>query len=137
MSNCKFVDDKGTFKLENPENNSYMYFPLANEVGVMSSITPTLNGDCKMGQNTFLLAPVSSEELHNNKSSRNFWVYVDGIGAWSATGVSAIKQAEVFSEDKDETELEAGIMWHKIIRKSKKFGIKSEITSFVPATKKK
>lgn len=137
MSNYKFIDDKGTFKLKSPENNSYMYFPLANEVGVMSSITPTLNGDCKMDQNIFLLAPVSSEDLHNNKSSRNFWVYVHGIGAWSATGVSAIQQAEVFSEDKDETELEAGVMWHKITRKSKKFGIKSEITSFVPATDEK
>ena len=133
MINCKFIDNKGTFKLKNPESNSYMYFPLANEAGVMSSITPTLNGDCKMGQNTFLLAPVSSEELHNNKSSRNFWVYVDGIGAWSATGVSAAQQAEAFSQDKEETELEAGIMWHKMTRKSKKYGIKSEIISFVPS----
>ncbi len=137
MTNCKFVNEKGAFKLKSPENNSYMYFPLANEAGVLSSITPTLNGDCKMDQNTFLLAPVSSEDLHNNKSSRNFWVYVDGIGAWSATGVSATQQAEVFSVDKDETELEAGIMWHKITRKSKKFEIKSEITSFVPATDEK
>ena len=137
MANCKFVNNKGTFKLKNPENNSYLYFPLANEAGVMSSITPTLNGDCKMGQNTFLLAPVSSEELHNNKSSRNFWIYVEGIGAWSATGVSAAQQAEAFSEDKEETELEAGIMWHKMTRKSKKYGIKSEIISFVPSNDEK
>jgi cellobiose phosphorylase len=137
MANCKFVNNKGTFKLKNPENNSYLYFPLANEAGVMSSITPTLNGDCKMGQNTFLLAPVSSEELHNNKSSRNFWVYIDGAGAWSATGVSAAQQAEVFSEHKEETELEAGIMWHKITRESKKYNIKSEIISFVPSNDEK
>ncbi|EHI97831.1 cellobiose phosphorylase-like protein [Clostridium sp. DL-VIII] len=137
MANCKFINNKGTFKLKNPENNSYLYFPLANEAGVMSSITPTLNGDCKMGQNTFLLAPVSSEELHNNKSSRNFWIYVEGIGAWSATGVSAAQQAEAFSEDKEETELEAGIMWHKMTRKSKKYGIKSEIISFVPSNDEK
>lgn len=137
MANYEFLNDKGNFKLKSPENNSYLYFPIANEGGVMSSITPTLNGDCKMGQNTFLLAPVSSEELHNNKSSRNFWLYIDGIGAWSATGVSATQQAEAFSQDKDETELEAGIMWQKITRKSRKFGIKSEITSFVPATEEK
>ncbi|EKQ57683.1 MULTISPECIES: cellobiose phosphorylase [unclassified Clostridium] len=134
MANYEFLNSKGTFRLKNPENNSYMYFPLANEAGVMSSITPTLNGDCKMGQNTFLLAPVSSEDLHNNKSSRNFWVYIDGAGAWSASGISAAQQSEIFSEDKEETELEAGIMWHKMIRISKKYGIKSEIISFVPAT---
>src|SRR5471030_479275 len=137
MENYEFLNNKGNFKLKNPENNSYMYFPIANEAGVMSSVTPTLNGDCKMGQNTFLLEPVSSEDLHNNKSSRNFWLYIDGIGAWSATGASAAGQAEIFSKDKDETELEAGIMWHKVIRKSKKFGMKSEIVSFVPATDEK
>ena len=137
MANLKFLNNKGAFKLKNPENNSYMYFPIANEAGVMSSITPTLNGDCKMGQNTFLLAPVSSEELHNNKSSRNFWVYIDGLGAWSATGVSAAQQAEVFSEDKEKTELEAGVMWHKVTRESKKYGMKSEIISFVPSNDEK
>ncbi|WP_347707972.1 hypothetical protein [Clostridium sp. C2-6-12] len=137
MTKCEFLNNKGTFKLKNPENNSYLYFPIANEAGVMSSITPTLNGDCKMGQNTFLLAPVSSEELHNNKSTRNFWAYIDGVGAWSATGVSAVQQAEVFSEHKEETELEAGIMWHKITRESKKYSIKSEIVSFVPSNNEK
>jgi len=137
MANYEFLNNKGNFRLKNPENNSYMYFPIANEAGVMSSVTPTLNGDCKMGQNTFLLEPVSSEDLHNNKSSRNFWLYIDGIGAWSATGASAAQQAEIFSQDKDETELEAGIMWHKVTRKSEKFGMKSEIVSFVPATDEK
>ena len=137
MTNCKFLNNKGTFKINNPENNSYMYFPLANEAGVMSSITPALNGDCKMGQNTFLLEPVSSENLHNNKSSRNFWVYTDDMGAWSATGVSAAQQSETFSKDKEETELEAGIMWHKVTRESKKFGLNSEIISFVPANDEK
>jgi len=134
MASYEFLNSKGIFRLKSPENNSYMYFPLANEAGVMSSITPTLNGDCKMGQNTFLLAPVSSEELHNNKSSRNFWVYIDGAGAWSATGISAAQQAEIFNKDKEETELEAGIMWHKVTRISKKYDIKSEVISFVPAT---
>lgn len=137
MLGYKFLNNKGDFKLKDPERNSYMYFPLANEAGVMSSITPTLNGDCKMGQNTFILSPVSSENLHNNKSSRNFWIYIDGIGEWSATGVSSAQQAEIFSKDKEESELEAGIMWHKVTRKSKKYGIKSEITSFVPAIDEK
>lgn len=132
--NYTFLDHQGTFKLSNPERNSYSYFPLANEKGMMSSITPLLNGDCKMGQNTFLLTPVSSEDLHNNKSSRNFWLYIEGKGAWSATGASAMAQAQLFSEDKDDTQLEAGIMWHKVTRTSNKFGLKAEITSFVPAT---
>lgn len=137
MKGYEFLDNKGTFKLNHPERNSYSYFPLANESGCMSSITPSLNGDCKLGQNTFLLAPVSSEDLHNSKASRNFWIYVEGKGAWSVAGVSAIQQAKLFQDDKEETCLEAGIMWHKITRKSEDFGVKAEITSFVPATSDK
>jgi len=137
MSSYEFLDSKGTFRLSNPEKNSYSYFPLANEAGIMSSITPSLNGDCKMGQNTFLLTPVSSEDLHNNKSSRNFWVYVEGKGAWSATGVSAAQQAQLFGKHKEDTELHAGVMWHQMTRKSEDFGIQADITSFVPVTSDK
>jgi len=135
MKEYKYLDEKGTFQLANPEQNSYLYFPIANESGVMSSVTPTLGGDSKMGQNTFLLAPVSSEDLHNNKSSRNFWCNIDQKGIWSATGKSALQEAQLYTEEKDETVLEAGIMWQKVSRTSKRWGITSEIISFVPYTK--
>ncbi len=134
MNRYNYIDEQGTFRLNNPELTSYLYFPIANESGVMSSVTPTFGGDCKMGQNTFLLAPVSSEDLHNNKSSRNFWCHIKGRGSWSATGRSAKQQAELFTEFKEETALEAGIMWQKVTRISKQYGIVSEITSFVPHT---
>lgn len=132
MNGYKYLDKKGTFQMENPELTSYLYFPIANEAGVMSSVTPSLGGDSKMGQNAFLLSPVSSEDLHNNKASRNFWCNISGKGLWSATGKSAGQQADLFTDAKEETILEAGIMWHKLLRKSRKFGITSEITSFVP-----
>lgn len=135
MKKYSYIDEKGTFRLQDPELTSYLYFPIANESGVMSSVTPLLGGDSKMGQNTFLLPPVSSEDLHNNKSSRNFWCNITGKGYWSATGQSSAQQAEVFGKHKEETVLEAGIMWHKVFRKSESFGISSEILSFVPYTK--
>ena len=61
MSELKYLDKRGTFTLDNPDLTSYMYFPLANEAGMMSAITPDLGGDIKLDQNTFLLEPVSSE----------------------------------------------------------------------------
>lgn len=134
MKGYRFIDKNGVFQLENPELTSYLYFPIANESGVMSCVTPTLGGDSKMGQNTFLLAPVSSEDLHNNKSSRNFWCNIEGKGIWSATGKSAMQIAGTFTKEKEETVLEAGIMWQKVTRISKQFGITSEILSFVPYT---
>jgi len=132
LQRINFQNYTGKFTLKDPEKNSYLYFPIANEIGVMSSLTPTLNGDCKMNQNTFLLAPVSSEDLHNNKSSRNFWIYVEGKTAWSVTGVSSQQQSKVFSKEKEETEIECSIMCHKAIRTSKEMGLKSEIINFVP-----
>lgn len=134
MGGYQYIDSNGVFQMKNPDLYSYLYFPIANENGVMSSITPHLGGDCKMGQNTFLLAPVSSEDLHNNKSSRNFWCRIEGKGIWSATGKSAAQEADLFTDQKDETVLEAGFMWHKISRVSKRYGIASEITSFVPCS---
>ena len=134
MKGYQYLDENGVFQLENPELTSYLYFPIANEAGVMSSITPTLGGDSKMGQNTFLLAPVSSEDLHNNKSSRNVWCRIDGNKVWSATGRSVMQEAKLFTEEKEQTLLEAGVMWHKVTRSSKEHQIKSEIISFVPYT---
>lgn len=133
----EYLDNHGTFRLENPEHTSYLYFPIANEAGIKSSVTPLLGGDAKEGQNTFLLQPVSSEELHNNRSTRNFWCRMNGKGIWSATGVSATQEAERFDTEKESAVLEAGLMWHKITRTSAELGLRAEITSFVPTGEQK
>lgn len=134
MMNYTYLDQYGSFRLINPESTNTLYFPIANENGVMSCVTPYLGGDSKIGQHHFYLEPVSIENLHNNRSTRNFWVKIEGSEPWSATGVSARQQMLLFSNDKEETILEAGIMWHKMIRYSKTLGLKSTITSFVPSS---
>lgn len=75
---------------------SYLYFPIANESWVMSSVAPDLAGDSKMSQNSFLMPPVSCENLHNDKSSRNVWCKINGKTLWSLTGRSAAQQAELY-----------------------------------------
>ena len=107
MSQIKFVDKDGTFKIENPENYSGLYFPIAGEKGLKSSVTPDLGGDSKLEQNYFLLEPVSIENLHNNKSTRNFWCRFEDGRTWSVTGASASQEADKFTESQDESELEA------------------------------
>lgn len=137
MSGYKFKDRYGTFHIDNPEQTGDLYFPLAGEQGIKSAITPTLGGDCKLDQNHFLLQPVSAEDLHNNKSTRNFWCDIKGKGIWSATGVSSHNMSKRFDsrdEEKEVTELEAGILWHKMKRTSKEFSLSSEILSFVPVS---
>lgn len=132
MDNIRFLDDGGTFTLSNPENMSGLYFPLAGEAGLKSAVTPNLGGDCKLDQESFLLEPVSIEDLHNRRSTRNFWCITEA-GCWSATGASAEQEAARFTPDQDESDLTAGLMWQKVSRESRRFGLRAEITSFVPA----
>lgn len=132
MKEIKFQGRNGTFQIRNPENYSYLYLPLAGEAGLKSSFTPSLGGDSKLDQNHFLLEPVSAENLHNNRSTRNFWCRIKGKGCWSACGVSAEQEYEKFTDAQDESILEAGFMWQRLVRKSKKYGLKAAVTSFVP-----
>jgi cellobiose phosphorylase len=125
----QFIDENGSFRLDNPGRFSRLYFPLANEAGMLASITPKLKGDTKIGQDAFLTLPVSSEDLHNSKANRNFWVIQDGRHIWSAAGVSKNK--------KDYTDLvtvEAGQLWHKLTRDNQTLKLKSEITNFIPTS---
>ena len=130
----EFKGNQGDFYMENPELTSYLYFPLANESGVMSCVSPDLGGDSKMDQNSFLMPPVSCENLHNDKSSRNVWCRIDGTLLWSLTGRSSWQQARLFTENKEPMAVEAGFMHHKITRTSEQAGIKGSISSVVPPT---
>lgn len=132
LKHLSFVDEHGSFIIKNPENISYLYFPLASETGLKSAITPNLGGDAKINQDSFLLEPVSSENLHNNRSVRNFWCVIDGIGAYSVAGASSQQEAAKFSMAQDESELTAGFMWQTLKRTSKLFQLSSTVTSFIP-----
>ncbi len=131
MGKIRFLDDDGTFMLENPEEVSGLYFPLAGERGLKSAVTPNLGGDSKLDQETFLLEPVSVEDLHASRSTRNFWCVTEK-GCWSATGVSAEQEAARFTEEQDESALTAGLMWQQVCRETKTYGLRAEVTSFVP-----
>ena len=134
MEKYKFIDNKGTFELNNSDNNSYMYFPLANDKGMMSAITQNLHGDIKLDQNTFILPPVSSEDLHNTNSGRNFWINIEGKGPWSATGNSALQKVSKFNENSEKSSMIGGLLWHEIRRENETLGVSSVVTSFVPVT---
>ena len=129
----RFIDDEGTFRLDAPHRTSYLYFPLVNEAGMMSAVTPALLGDTKTGQNTFLTLPVSVEDLHNSRSARNFWVNIAGHGPWSATGNSARQLAERLTDADESVLLEAGLLWHKVTREHRGAGLRAEVINVVPA----
>ena len=132
MKTIGFIDDKGTFSIKRPENYSYLYFPVANEKGIKSALTPNLGGDSKLNQNVFLLEPVSSENLHSNRATRNFWCCKKGIGNWSVTGASAKAESQRFGKEQEDSELIAGLMWQSVKRESREYQLQAEVCSFVP-----
>lgn len=132
MGAIQFGDKRGVFSMKRPENYSYLYFPVAGERGIKGAVTPNFGGDIKLNQNAFLMEPVSAENLHNNKSVRNFWCMVDGVGVWSAVGASAEEENKKFTAEQDDSELQAGFMWQSVTRTSNKYQLEAIATSFVP-----
>ncbi|MFC1645918.1 cellobiose phosphorylase, partial [Candidatus Omnitrophota bacterium] len=123
----KFIDKSSTFTAKNPQDISFLYFPLANEAEMMSSISPELKGDIKTDNNSFLMLPTSRADLPDTNSSRNFWIYLN-------------KSKKVWplakdSKNKVSTSLEAGLLYHKLVKKNTKLGLEAEITNFVPSSK--
>ena len=132
MKGYEFIDNKGTFKLEDPDLYSYLYFPVGAASGMMGSLTPEFGGDLKTSQNTFILEPVSSDNLHNNRSTRNFWICLEDGTPVSATGASASSHAKRFTSGKDKATLYGGLLWQKVERVISGTDLKTEVTTFVP-----
>lgn len=130
--NIQFLDDHGGFRLENAENTSYLYYPLASRQGLRSAVTPNLGGDAKLSQESFLLEPVSAENLHNNRSVRNVWCRLEDGSVWSAVGASAQQDARKFTSEQDQSAVSAGFMRHTLERRSERLGLASFITMVVP-----
>ena len=123
----------GYFFLEGSQAIRDLYFPLCNEAGLMSSLTPELHGDSKSDQSHFLLSPVMMEDLHNTRSARNFWVYAEGKGVWSATGNSARQNAGKFEKKENSRTIKCGFLWHELNYEDRDFGLSAKIRSFIPA----
>lgn len=133
-----FIDNDGTFSLDQPQYSSHLYFPLVNEAGMMSVVTPSLHGDIKSGQHQFLTPPVSVFDIHNTRSARNFWLSFPGQIAWSVTGNAAPQIAQLFThQEADTLSLTAGFLWHKLTRENKRLGVRAEIVNFVPVSSDK
>lgn len=133
MELLKLLNEQGDFMLRNAQRYPGVYFPLVNEGGMISSVTPALAGDCKTGQNTYLLAPASSETLHESRAARNFWVRIQGYEPWSVVGQSAPQQAARFDPQGEESVLTGGLLWQQVSRTHKTSGLLAQTLSFVPA----
>lgn len=135
MKPLTFLNPQGDFLLRNAQQYPQIYFPLVNEGGMISSVTPLLAGDAKQDQNAYLLAPASAETLHESRASRNFWVCMDGRDPWSAVGQSALQNARRFGRDAEEAVLTGGLLWQQVERTHRETGLTAKTLSFVPAAR--
>src|SRR5258706_16120937 len=114
-----FTGEDEAFRADAPDQFSRLYFPLCNESGLMSCITPRLHGQITLGQHHFLTLPLSTEDLHNTRSGRNFWVGVEGREPWSTAGASAQAQWDRYhAPEGEKCRIEAGHCWQNLICKN-------------------
>lgn len=134
MSGWVFRDkEDGSFVMRDPVKNARLYLPLCNN-RIKSYVTPELKGDILLGYDQYLTIPKSTEDLHHCKDGRNLWLRIEGKDVWSCAGVSAenaVKAAK--GEDNEPVCIRAGIGWFSLIRESKSYHIRSEMTVFVPS----
>ena len=130
----KFIDQKGTFVCENARKINQLYFPVCNEAGMKASVTPYLGGDAKKNQNEFLYLPVSVEDLHNSRSTRNFWVYTEEKGAFSVAGNSVRQRADhCFKDDEKNSKIICGLLYHSLYYSIPELHLKCVFTTFCPS----
>ena len=128
----QFTGKNGEFQIAHLVQQNEWNFPVANEEGIKSSVTQNFGGDCKLDQNHFLLEPVSIENLHNNRSTRNIWCTVDGKDHYSLTGASAQNEYERFLGKEDDIVLDAGFMWQEVKRIIKDVELEATVRIFAP-----
>lgn len=115
-NDMQFTGKNGEFQIRHMVEKTQLNFPVANEEGIKSSVTQTFGGDCKLDQNHFLLEPVSIENLHNNRSTRNVWCTINRKEHVSLTGVSAQAEYAHFLGKEEEVTFDAGFMWQETKR---------------------
>ena len=128
-----FIDAKtGTFVAPQAADISRLYFPLMNEYGMKCSITPELKGDIAASFSQYLTPATVTEELHRNVASRNFWVAPENHTPWSVSGNSVFQKAQRWTENRDQSAVEARPGVFKLRRKNADLAMQTEVTVFVP-----
>lgn len=101
-----------------------LYFPLCNTKGLKSYITPYLRGDIKLDQDIFLLQPQTRWDIQTSLISRKVFVILK-------KKILTLHNLPPFLE-KEKLYVEAGPLYHKIIKEFPLQKIIIEATNFVP-----
>ncbi len=64
-----------------------LYFPIANEAGMLSWVSPALQGGPASSHNEYLGLPLTAEDLPNSLVHRGFWIAEPGRSAFSISSL--------------------------------------------------
>ncbi|MBF0387922.1 MAG: cellobiose phosphorylase [Candidatus Omnitrophica bacterium] len=121
-----FFPDGITFSSSAAMGSRLIYAPLCgiDGAGIKSSITPFLGGDIKVDKFSYVNKPASREDLRS--SSRNLFVAVEGKGLFSFAELPLAGD-----------QVEAGQLWHRVVRQAPALGLELSALSFVPVSGEK
>lgn len=125
-------ENDGSFYVEDANHLPVLYFPLMNSKGMKSFVTPHLKGDVCKDFNHYLTTPTVTEEIHRTLSSRNFWLKVDDLKPWSATGQSVFQKTSHWNGAIDSYSVSAKIGSFTTKRRQEITGLETEITTIIP-----
>lgn len=125
--------DDGAFHASKSDFVTRLYFPLMNETGLKSFVTPDLKGDICLDYHHYLTIPTVTEDLSRIVNNRNFWVKLKDCKPWSTTGMDAYSKSKKWDGSADTSNVEAAPGYFKVGRYNQFLNIYAETTVFVPA----
>lgn len=129
-----FTDDlDGTFKSESFLNNSRLFFPLFNRIGMKCSITPDMKGDMCSSFHSYHSIPVVTEDFHRIVNGQYVWIRPQDGEPWCAAGTSAKDKTQRWLPETEYTSrIKGSTGAFEVEKYSKKLNLKSTSRLFVP-----
>lgn len=129
----------GEFAAEGVEHIGRLYFPLANEAGMRSWVTPALQGSPAASHNEYLGVPLTAEDFPNTLIHRGFWVVEEGRKPFSLSFLPpggsrlAAPKPAVAGEGGSPATVKAGPGWFSLSRSERGGRFRVLATLWCPA----
>ena len=131
----RFVNSDGEFTAEAFEQVNRLYFPIANEAGMRSWVSPNLQGSPATSHNEYLGLPLSAEDLPNCLVHRGFWIAEQNGTPFSLSSISPDGLKAHLG--KKSATIDAGPGWFSIAKSAAgRFSVRATLWSPVDVSEK-
>ncbi len=119
----------GVFRATGAERIGRLYFPLANDAGLLSWTTPYLQGGPSAGHHAHLAPPLTAEDLPHTLVHRGFWLANAQGAPFSLSGLSSAGRGA----PRTDARIDAGPGWFALTRRDPASGVTVRATLWCPA----